>query len=107
MLLIIFFLFLNLLRSLSIMLSSLSFQFLKFFWFFNLEVFYLITLDLGLAGTSMNRTGTPKVILISIANIEKQPKSSFGLYIDSFLHKFFKTIKLLAVLLYFDFDEKL
>ena len=60
-----------------------------------------MTLELSLGSSKMSKMTTAKLILISITNIGAELKSSFGFYINTLLHKFFKAIKFLAMLFYF------
>ena len=55
----------------------------------------------------MSETAITQVILIGVANIRMGLKNGLGLHVDSFLHKFFKAIKLLAVLFHFGWNYRL
>ena len=59
----------------------------------------ILGLDFG--SKKVSGMAIPKTILIGVIYIEAGPKYSLDLYINSFLYKFFKTIKLLGALLYF------
>ena len=64
-------------------------------------------LGLYLSGNSVSKMVILKSILIGVANTKAGPKSGIGLFIDSFLYKFFKTIEFLAALFNFNIYKKL
>ena len=97
---IILFLFLNLFGVFSIMLRSFELEFWKLFRFFDIGIFYLMTLGLSFGRFGVSKTTRLKAIVISIGNITVVPKSNLDLHIDGFLYEFFEAIELLTILLY-------
>ena len=63
-------------------------------------------MTLGELDNRMSKTAILKLILIGDLNIKVGLKNCLGFYVNRFFYKFFKTIKLLVVLIVFGLDCK-